>query len=149
MTASSDGTVNFWSPSNLIEPVERVVIPNINISSIAVAPDSQTVVVGSENGSIHALIPSTSASNRSSVSKRYILKFDKFHYGNVTGLSTKRSQKTETNVSMSKGFLRSADGLFLTCGVDWTTKLWAPAYTDKPLLEFLSHSYDYMSDVQW
>merc|ERR1712154_326197 len=27
--------------------------------------------------------------------------------------------------------------------------LWAPAYTDKPILTLLSHSYDYMCDVQW
>jgi dynein intermediate chain len=50
---------------------------------------------------------------------------------------------------LSKGFARGAHGLVLSCGVDWTTKLWAPAYADKPLLNLLSHSYDYMSDVQW
>mmetsp|Transcript_676 Transcript_676/g.863 ORF Transcript_676/g.863 Transcript_676/m.863 type:complete len:136 (+) Transcript_676:432-839(+) len=29
------------------------------------------------------------------------------------------------------------------------SKLWTPAYSDKPLLNLLSHSYDYMCDVQW
>ncbi|KAK1743531.1 cytoplasmic dynein intermediate chain-like protein [Skeletonema marinoi] len=50
---------------------------------------------------------------------------------------------------MSKGFLRGAGGLLVTTGVDWSTKLWAPGYTDAPLMSFLSNSYDYMSDVQW
>jgi dynein intermediate chain len=71
------------------------------------------------------------------------------HYGNVTSIATKPALKTDSSVALSKGFARGAHGLVLSCGVDWTTKLWAPAYADKPLLNLLSHSYDYMSDVQW
>ena len=150
--------MNFWSLANLMEPAETVVIPGANFSSLTVAPESNTLLLGDENGSIHAILPSTSGGSRSS--KRSIVKiYDSEkdteslgHYGNVTGLATKPALKTDKDnntVGFSKGFARGAHGLVLSCGVDWTTKLWAPAYSEKPLLNLLSHSYDYMSDVQW
>ncbi|GFH58420.1 hypothetical protein CTEN210_14896 [Chaetoceros tenuissimus] len=158
VSAASDGTVNFWSLANLMEPAETVVVPGANFSSLTVAPESNTLLLGDENGSIHAVLPSTSGGSRSS--KRSIVKiYDSEkdteslgHYGNVTGLATKPALKTDKDnntVAISKGFARGAHGLVLSCGVDWTTKLWAPAYSEKPLLNLLSHSYDYMSDVQW
>ena len=139
-----------------MEPAETIVVPGANISSLTVAPESQTLLVGDESGSIHAIFPSSSSGGRSS--KRTIVKFnssdqgesDAFgHYGNVTSIATKPALKTDSSVALSKGFARGAHGLVLSCGVDWTTKLWAPAYADKPLLNLLSHAYDYMSDVQW
>ncbi len=153
VSASTDGTVNFWSPANLMEPAETIVIPGVNISSLAVAPGNETLLVGDESGDIYAILPTTSSS-----SKRSIVKMNSDsksgidssgHYGNVTGLSTKPPLKKESSVGISKGFARGAQGLVLSSGVDWQTLLWAPAYTDKPLLSFLSHSYDYMSDVKW
>lgn len=153
VSAASDGTVNFWSPANLMEPAETLVVPGVNISSLAVAPGSETLLVGDESGSMHAILPSTSSS-----SKRTIVKLNSDakdgidssgHYGNVTGLSTKPPLKKDSSVGISKGFARGAHGLVLSSGVDWQTILWAPAYTDKPLLNFLSHSYDYMSDAKW
>ena len=75
------------------------------------------------------------------------------HFGNVTGLATKVMPKGlvdgDDRVPLSRGYVRGVHGLVLSCGIDWTTKLWAPAYTDKPILTLLSHSYDYMCDVQW
>jgi WD domain, G-beta repeat. len=156
VSASSDGTINFWSFTNLIEPAETMVIPGAHISSISVVPSSQTLLVGDENGSIYAVMSQSSSGSRSV--KRSIVNLGNpksnqsdspGHYGNVTGLSTKHILKGDNTVGISKGFPRGINGLFLSCGVDWTTKLWAPAYSDKPLLNFLSHSYDYMSDVQW
>ena len=153
MSAASDGTVNFWSPANLMEPAESIVVPGANISSLAVAPGSETLLVGDESGSIHAILPSVSSS-----SKRNIIKLNSDvksdinssgHYGNVTGLSTKPPLRKGSNIGIAKGFARGANGLVLSSGIDWQTVLWAPAYTDKPLLSFLSHSYDYMSDVKW
>lgn len=73
---------------------------------------------------------------------------DEGHFGMVTSVATK-AQKSAKAAGLSKGFLRGAGGLFLSSGVDWTVKMWAPAYTDKSLLSLVSHSYDYMSDVQW
>lgn len=156
VSASSDGTINFWSFANLIEPAETLVIPNAHISSISVVPSSQTILVGDENGSIYGVVSQSSSGGRSV--KRSIVNLDNSksnqsdssrHYGNVTGLATKPTMKGDNTIGISKGFPRGINGLFMSCGVDWTTKLWAPAYSDKPLLNFLSHSYDYMSDVQW
>jgi len=181
VTACSDGKVNYWSPSNLRDPAETIMIPGSNISSIAVAPESQSLLLGDESGAVHCIVSSASASNRSSA--RRVRRLDDTttttdtttdtttkeqkdnapdggssrHYGMVTGLSTKSSSMLQrkgsgganVGVSLARGFVTGANGLALSCGVDWTTKLWAPAYTDKPLMNLLSHSYDYMCDVQW
>ena len=77
------------------------------------------------------------------------------HYGMITGISTKRTGSFRNNIigtgsgSITNGFPRGSGGLVLTCGVDWTTRLWAPAHSDRPLLTFMSGTYDYMCDVQW
>jgi dynein intermediate chain len=76
------------------------------------------------------------------------------HFGMITSLSTKPQVKeTATGSSrpsgLAKGFVRGIDGFLLSVGVDWTVKLWAPAYNDKPLWSVVSHSYDYMCDVKW
>lgn len=165
--------------NNLIEPAESLKIPNGHLTSIAVAPESQSIIAGDECGSMYAIISSSvtntggsgsrtsstsggSATSSSSSSRRTIRKLtstqqqvgnDAFigHYGPVTGLSTQLTSKVDggSGISLSRGFARGSRGMVLTCGVDWTTKLWAPAYSEKPLLNLLSHSYDYMCDVQW
>lgn len=85
-------------------------------------------------------------------SRRQVRKLDygakEGHFGMVSSLSSKTA-KSAARAGLSKGFLRGSGGLFLSSGVDWTVKMWAPAYTDKPILSLVSHSYDYMSDVQW
>ena len=168
--------------NNLIEPAESLKIPNGHLTSIAVAPESQSIIAGDECGSMYAIISSSvtnaggsgsrtsstsgdsaTSSSTSSSSRRTIRKLtstqkqqvgnDAFigHYGPVTGLSTQLTSKVDSvsGISLSRGFARGCKGMVLTCGVDWTTKLWAPAYSEKPLLNLLSHSYDYMCDVQW
>jgi len=158
VTASSDGKVNFWSLSNLRDPAETMMV-NGNISALTVAPESQSLLVGDESGGMHCIVSSSSASGRSSTARRTSRKLrddedeltELRHFGMVTGLSTRTMSKTgsSNSVSLSRGFVRGASGLVLSCGIDWTTKLWAPAYSDKPLMNLLSHSYDYMCDVQW
>lgn len=42
----------------------------------------------------------------------------------------------------------------MTTGVDWTTKIWSPAYAQgggpsRPLVSYLGSSYDYVSDAAW
>jgi dynein intermediate chain len=195
VTAASDGQLNFWSFSNLYDPAESIVVQGANISSLAIAPETQSILVGDECGNIHA-ISSSNASNSannggttiedtsnstkitsrtsggSSSTRRFIRKLQPnlkstpgnemssipssqesqlaCHYGMVTGLSTRNHVKgNQSAIGLSRGFARGAKGLVLSCGVDWTVKLWSPAISDKPLLTFLSHSYDYMSDVQW
>ncbi|KAL3827180.1 hypothetical protein ACHAXA_006735 [Cyclostephanos tholiformis] len=81
------------------------------------------------------------------------------HYGVVTGITARnavpalRTPRTGTtttpSAAASRGFSRGLGGLLVTTGVDWSTKLWAPAHRDVPLTSFLSNSYDYMCDAQW
>ncbi|KAL9188235.1 hypothetical protein ACHAXT_006613 [Thalassiosira profunda] len=81
------------------------------------------------------------------------------HYGMVTAVAarpaiaaypnTPRGNKDTASTGTAKGFSLGAGGLLVTTGVDWSTKLWAPAYGDRPLVSFLSHSYDYVCDAQW
>jgi len=185
VTASSDGRVNYWSVSNLREPIETVQV-DANLSCLEVLHDGNTegVVCGDERGGLHTILAGTgrdgSASNKRVIRSLHpggvvlatenddmeekkdddlIAAAEMGHYGMITSVSTRpimpasnnspRLSNKETTSSSTKGFLRGAGGLMVTTGVDWSTKLWAPAYTDKPLLSFLSNSYDYMCDAQW
>lgn len=124
------------------------------MSCLAVVPESGTLVLGDENGSLFA---ATATSGK----RRQVRKLDTGgegegasgggHYGMVTSLSTKALKKGAPSraAGLAKGFLRGSGGLVLSAGVDWTVQLWAPAYKDTPLTTLVSHSYDYMSDVKW
>eukprot|EP00429_Kryptoperidinium_foliaceum_P009922 CAMPEP_0176004356 /NCGR_PEP_ID=MMETSP0120_2-20121206/1651_1 /TAXON_ID=160619 /ORGANISM="Kryptoperidinium foliaceum, Strain CCMP 1326" /LENGTH=647 /DNA_ID=CAMNT_0017337035 /DNA_START=208 /DNA_END=2151 /DNA_ORIENTATION=+ len=149
VTGALDGRINFWSMANLRDPAESLQLGE-NVSCLAVAPESETLVCGDDTGNLYTI-----QSNQSSLgggggqrSKRKAAKLEpgesESHFGMITALSTK-SMKAAARA----GFLRGSGGLVLTAGVDWTVKLWGPAYTDKPLLSLVSHSYDYISDVQW
>ena len=154
LTADSSGRLNLWSWANLREPADAV-LTGMNVSAAAVAPESGAILLGDEAGKMHAVLPSESGAASASARKRSVRSLDGEdgaaadggHFGMVTGLSTKAAPPAGGH--LSRGFLRGPSGLVLSCGVDWTVKLWAPAYGDRPLLSFVSHSYDYMSDVAW
>ncbi|KAL7563432.1 hypothetical protein ACA910_016528 [Epithemia clementina (nom. ined.)] len=154
VTASTDGRVNYWSLGNLREPVESIQVGE-SVSCFGVAPESETLLLGDEYGQLYSI--STSEGQRSS--RKHLRKLDSTdkegealgHYGMVTSISTKvlKSGSSLRTAGLSKGFLRGSGGLVLTSGVDWTFKLWSPAYSDAPLMSFVSHSYDYMCDSKW
>jgi len=152
--SSTDGRVTFWSLANLRDPVESLQISD-SVSCLAISPESGNIICGDDMGSIYS-VQSPNASlggggGGGQRSRRQVRKLEcgeESHFGMVTSVATK-SLKSSTRAGLSKGFLRGSGGLFLSSGVDWTVKLWAPAYTDKALLNLVSHSYDYMSDVQW
>lgn len=115
--------------------------------------------MGDEHGAMYTVSAASQSASGQRASRRQAKKIETVdaegenfgHYGMVTSLSTKilKSSATTRAAGLSKGFLRGSGGLVLSSGVDWTVKLWAPAYSDKPLLSLVSHSYDYMSDVAW
>jgi len=151
VTAATDGRVNFWSLANLRDPVESIQIGD-SVSCLAVSPESGNIICGDDTGSIYTVqSPNASLSGGGQRSRRQVRKLEcgeKGHFGMVTSVATK-NLKSAARAGLSRGFLRGSGGLFLSSGVDWTVKLWAPAYTDKALLSLVSHSYDYMSDIQW
>jgi dynein intermediate chain, cytosolic len=153
VTASTDGRVNFWSLANLRDPAESLQIGE-SVSSLSVSPDSETLVCGDDMGNIYAIQSSnaTLGGGGGQRSRRQVRKFDcgnEGHYGMISSVATKTLKSTASRTGISKGFLRGSTGLMLSSGVDWTVKMWAPAYLEKPILSLMSHSYDYMSDVQW
>jgi len=151
VTGATDGRVNFWSLANLRDPAESLQLGD-SVSCLAVAPESETLVCGDEMGNLYTIKSNQSTLGSGQRSKRKVAKLepgnDTGHFGMISALSTK-TLKASARAGLTKGFLRGSGGLFLSAGVDWTVKLWGPAYTDKPLLSLVSHSYDYMSDVQW
>jgi dynein intermediate chain, cytosolic len=153
--------MNFWSLTNLREPAESIQI-GTSISTFAVSPESESILVGDEQGTMYTVAAPAQAggggggqrSSRRQAKKMATVDEEgenHGHYGLITSLSAKSLKKGATTraAGLTKGFLRGSGGLTLSAGVDWTVKLWAPAYTDRPLVSFVSHSYDYMSDVMW
>lgn len=183
VTASSDGKINYWSVSNMREPVESFKVDaNLSCMDVLHGSKNEGIVCGDERGGMHAVYSaSASAGAGSSNLKRVARTFHTGgsgidnaaileeelnateaedntgtgHFGVVTSVAARpyinnsNTPRSTTSGGTFKGFLQGAGGLVVTTGVDWSTKVWAPAYTDKPLVSFLSNSYDYMCDVQW
>jgi dynein intermediate chain len=152
VTGATDGRANFWSLANLRDPAESLQIGD-SVSCLAVAPESETLVCGDEMGTLYTVQSSQSTlGGGGQRSRRQVRKIEhsssEGHFGMISAVSTK-TLKASARAGLTKGFLRGSGGLFLSAGVDWNVKMWAPAYTDKPLLNLVSHSYDYMSDAQW
>ncbi|CAB9502667.1 dynein 1 intermediate chain [Seminavis robusta] len=170
VTTAVDGKVNFWSIANLRDPAESLQVGD-SASCCAVAPESESLLIGDGNGGLHT-IQSASSTQGQRTARRTVRKLDVTsstpggaaaggddgdaaaspgHFGMITSVSAKSipTGATSRAAGLSKGFLRGSGGLVLTAGVDWSTKLWAPAYSDQPLMSWVSNSYDYMSDVQW
>ncbi|KAL7538736.1 hypothetical protein ACHAWF_006200, partial [Thalassiosira exigua] len=190
VTASSDGLVCYWSPSNLREPAERVKV-DANLSCLSILPGDggdEGVVCGDERGGLHAIRKGTGRDGSGSTKRTArtlhpggvgagaggqgdvppladedadAAALDESeeggHYGMVTAVAVRppiassHSPRGEVATGgSSRGFPRGAAGLMVTTGVDWSTKLWAPAYgCERPLTSFLSGSYDCVCDVQW
>lgn len=149
VSASTDGRLNFWSLANLRDPVESLQVSD-SLASYAVAPESETLLVGDDYGKLFSIQVSGGRSSRRQVRKLESTDAEG-HFGMVTSLSAQVLKKgaASRSIGLSKGFLRGTGGLVLSSGVDWTVQLWAPAYRDTPVLNMVSHSYDSFSDVQW
>jgi dynein intermediate chain, cytosolic len=169
VTTATDGKVNFWSIANFRDPAESLQVGD-SASCCAVAPESESLLIGDGNGGLYTIQSASSTQGQRSA-RRTVRKFDISssaqasaapgdgtssaaivgHFGMITSVSAKTIPvgSTSRSAGLSKGFLRGSSGLVLTSGVDWSTKLWAPAYSDQPLMSWVSNSYDYMSDVQW
>lgn len=152
VTSDSEGKINFWSLGQLREPVESIKLPS-KVSALSVA-EGGTIICGDDSGDIYSISAASTSVSRSSsgVSRRVVKKFETLennHFSFISAISAKNFAGSTLTKSMARGFAKGSSGLVLTCGLDWTTKIWAPAYSDNPILTLLSHSYDYFCDVQW
>ena len=152
VTSDTEGKINIWSLGQLREPIESLNLNN-HVSALTVA-EGDTIICGDDNGDLYSISASSIVTSRASTgtSRRAIKKFDTTennHFSLVSSIAAKSTQGSTSSKSMARGFAKGSAGLVLSCGLDWTTKIWAPAHSDNPILSFLSHSYDYSCDVQW
>jgi dynein intermediate chain len=141
-------------------------------SSQSTSASKSAVAVTSAASSSRKLVRKLVADENNSMNSNYSTNSGvaSHHFGMVTSLSAKIFKGSASAAAYSRtstGLLRGSGGLVLSTGVDWTTKLWAPAYGGpaassaapastsnqrqevSPLWSATSHSYDYMSDVKW
>lgn len=119
VTTSTDGKVSFWSLANLRDPVETIQLEG-NFSCLATGKQS-SIMCGDECGALF-VVPA-----KRKQAKKLAAATSSHHFGMVTAVSTKKD-------------------LVLSSGVDWTVKLMK---NEKEIWSVVSHTYDYMSDVQW
>lgn len=130
VTASTDGRVNFWSLANLRDPADTVQVAD-SVSTCTVIEAAERLMVGDDHGNLYSM----PTSGRKKV-KKYQSSTEEGeslgHYGLVSAIAMQHKGR----------------GLMATAGVDWTVKLWT-ASQETPIWSWTSHSYDYMTDVQW
>ena len=102
VTASTDGQVNFWSLANLQDPAESVQVA-YSVSCLAVAPESDMILLGDDLGASYA-VPASAQTGGQRSSQRTVRKFEisenaNGHYGMVTSLATKVLKKVATSRS--------------------------------------------------
>mmetsp|Transcript_15047 Transcript_15047/g.24924 ORF Transcript_15047/g.24924 Transcript_15047/m.24924 type:complete len:333 (+) Transcript_15047:985-1983(+) len=119
VTTSTDGKVSFWSLANLRDPAETIQLDG-NFSCLATG-DKSSLMCGDECGALF-VVPA-----KRKQAKKLAAATSSHHFGMVTAVSTKKD-------------------LVLSSGVDWTVKLMK---NEKEIWSVVSHTYDYMSDVQW
>ncbi|CAM9172824.1 unnamed protein product [Discosporangium mesarthrocarpum] len=136
MTASTDGCVSFWNPSQLSQPLQTMGLRNkgkpVSVSSMALAEtdEHQELIVGSESGGVFT---TPIHSRTSGTVQEY-----PGHYGMVTSV--------DVNHSSSKMLRR----LLLSSSLDWTTRLWHLDRPSKQPIQSLTHgTYDYVCDAKW
>jgi len=115
VTAATDGRVNFWSLANLRDPLESLQVGG-SVSSLAVSPETDTLVCGDEFGNLYSISSSQSAigGGNSQRSRRQIRKIEagksECHYGMITNVSTKKTESTSKS--------RDSEGI--------SSRLWGP-----------------------
>ncbi|KAG8978583.1 hypothetical protein FRB93_010957 [Tulasnella sp. JGI-2019a] len=152
ITGSTDGTVCSWLIDMLAQPQETLELVHtghnktdeVSVTALNF-PDNETTTfwVGTEEGNVYQANRYDRAGAKAGLNQYDVYKG---HAGPVTGL----------NFHPSVGPVDFSD-LFLTCSVDWTTKLWrtksaakpsTSAHTISPLYSF-EEADDYVYDVKW
>ena len=144
ISISTDGVLCEWSLSNLQMPINRYVLNPNNMfeqdkdSSNEIGPlcigacqSSNSIIIGCDENDI------------------YNIKLEEKKYNVID--SYKGSKGPIFCVDphpLSPEGGNSFSDLFLSCGADWTTKLWSTSQPDEPLLTF-NQSKDYVYSTKW
>ena len=144
ISISTDGVLCEWSLSNLQMPINRYVLnPNnmfeqdkdnsneIGPLCVGACQSSNSIIIGCDENDI------------------YNIKLEEKKYNVID--SYKGSKGPIFCVDphpLSPEGGNSFSDLFLSCGADWTTKLWSTSQPDEPLLTF-NQSKDYVYSTKW
>ena len=145
ISISTDGVLCEWSLSNLSMPINRYVLnPNLMFDQ--------------DKDNLNEIGPICISASQA-VDNSIILGCDENNIYNIK-LEEKRYNLIDT-FGGSKGPIFCVDNhpispdgskdfcdLFLSCGADWTTKLWSTSQPEEPLLTF-TQSKDYVYSVKW
>ena len=144
ISISTDGVLCEWSLSNLSSPIKRYVIKPIdklnddkdNLNElgplcIGACQSNNSFIIGCDENDIY---------NIKLEEKRYnIIDSYKGGKGPIFCVSPHPSSSECGN---------DFSDLFLSCGADWTTKLWSTSQPEEPLLTF-NQSKDYVYSAKW
>ena len=145
ISISTDGVLCEWTLSNLSAPINRYVLnPNLmfeqdkdnlnEIGPICVSVSqsvNNSIIIGCDENNIY---------NIKLEDKRY-------NVNNIFG-GNKGPIFCVDNHPISPDGGKDFCDLFLSCGADWTTKLWSTSQPEEPLLTF-AQSKDYVYSVKW
>jgi dynein intermediate chain len=145
ISISTDGVLCEWSLSNLSMPINRYVLnPNLMFDQ--------------DKDNLNEIGPICISASQA-VDNSIILGCDENNIYNIK-LEEKRYNLIDT-FGGSKGPIFCVDNhpispdgskdfcdLFLSCGADWTTKLWSTSQPEEPLLTF-TQSKDYVYSAKW
>ena len=144
ISISTDGVLCEWSLSNLQMPINRYVLNPNNIYEqdkdslneigplcIGACQSSNSIIVGCDENDI------------------YNIKLEEKKYNVIDSYKGSKGPIlcVDPHPLSPEGGNTFSD-LFLSCGADWTTKLWSTSQSDVPLLTF-NQSKDYVYSTKW
>ena len=145
ISISTDGVLCEWSLSNLSMPINRYVLnPNLmfdqdkdNLNEIG------PICISASQGVDNSIILGCDENNI------YNIKLEEKRYNLIDTFGGSKGpifcvDNHPISPDGSKGFC----DLFLSCGADWTTKLWSTSQPEEPLLTF-TQSKDYVYSAKW
>ena len=145
ISISTDGVMCEWSLSNLSIPINRYVLnPNdIYETDKDSLNEIGPLCIGASQSSLNSFIIGCDENNIYNIKledKRYNI-IDSYKGGNgpIFCVHPHPSSPDSGN---------SFSDLFLSCGADWTTKLWSTSQSREPLLTF-NQSKDYVYTAKW
>ena len=144
ISISTDGVLCEWSLSNLSTPINRYVI-------------NPTDTYDQDKDSLNEIGPLSIGTNQSNSSiilgcdenDIYNIKLEERKYTVIDTYKGSKGPVFCVDIHPSHADWGNAfSDLFLSCGADWTTKLWTTSQSDEPLLTF-NQSKDYVYSAKW
>jgi dynein intermediate chain len=144
ISISTDGVMCEWSLSNLSTPINRYVIsPNdVNDQDKDSLNEIGPLCVGANNSNNCIII----GCDENDI---YNIKLEEKRYNVIDSYKGNKGPVFCVDIHpTSPDWGNSFSDLFLSCGADWTTKLWTTSQSEEPLITF-NQSQDYIYSAKW